>query len=241
MIDVWMYLLLVIVAALYASVGHGGASGYIAVLTLFSFSPEVIRPLALILNTGVSVLAFQRYYRGGYFNWKLFWPFAITSVPCAFLGGTITVDTHVFHVVLGLLLIFPVLQLLGVFQEKKDRVELVLLPALLAGAVIGLISGLIGIGGGILLSPVLLLMGWAGMKETAAVSALFIFINSIVVLIALYHPLDVLESKWWPVPFLVLSAGFLGGHLGALKIHQQRLKRILAVVLMIASAKLIFV
>jgi uncharacterized membrane protein YfcA len=241
MIDFWMLVLLAIVAMLYASVGHGGASGYIAVLTLFSFTPDVIRPLVLLLNTGVSILAFQRYYRAGYFRWTLFWPFILTSVPGAYLGGTIKIETHIFHAVLGFLLIFPVLNLLGLFKEKEVKKELQLVPALLIGAVIGFLSGLIGIGGGILLSPLLLLLGWSGIKEAAAVSALFIFVNSIVVLLALDQPLSVFTRDLIPVPFVVLIAGLLGGHLGALKLHQHVLKRILALVLMIAVVKLIFV
>lgn len=240
-ISIWFYLMLFAVAMLYSSVGHGGASGYIAVMSLFSFTPETIRPMALMLNIGVSFFAFQRYYQSGNFKWKLFWPFILTSVPFAWLGGKMVLSTHLFHTLLGVLLIFPVLNLLRLFPERKTSSELQLVPAFLIGAVIGWLSGMIGIGGGILLSPVLLLLGWATMKESAAVAALFIFINSLVVLLALDHPSAVLTNDLLPVFPVVFAGGLLGAQLGAFTGKVQLLKSVLALVLLIASVKLIFV
>lgn len=240
-ISIWFYLLLFVVAMLYSSVGHGGASGYIAVMSLFSFAPETIRPMALMLNIGVSFFAFQRYYRSGNFKWKLFWPFILTSVPFAWLGGKMVLSTHLFHTLLGVLLIFPVLNLLRLFPERKTKDELQLVPALLIGAVIGWLSGMIGIGGGILLSPVLLLLGWATIKESAAVSALFIFVNSLVVLLALDDPASAINADLLPVFPVVLTGGLLGAQLGAFTGKIQLLKSVLALVLLIASVKLIFV
>ncbi len=237
----WLLLMMFVVAVLYATVGHGGASGYIAVMTLFSFAPDVIRPLALVLNIGVSFIAFVHYFRSGNFKWKLFYPFIITSVPFAFLGGKMHLQTHVFHSVLGVLLIFPIVNLLGLIPERSKLSSLKLLPALLIGAVIGFLSGLIGIGGGILLSPLLLLLGWANMKESAAVSSLFIFVNSITVMLSLNSSDIVSLFPLWPVPLVVLAGGFIGSRFGAFTDHIRLLKGVLAVVLLIASVKLVLV
>ncbi len=239
--SLWFYLLLFVVAMLYASVGHGGASGYIAVMTLFSLSPETIRPLALLLNIGVSLFAFYRYYKSGHFKWELFWPFIIASVPFAFLGGRISLQTHVFHMLLGILLIFPVIHLLGLIPQQEHPRPLKVFPAIITGAVIGLLSGLIGIGGGILLSPFLLLTGWASIKESAAVSALFIFVNSFVVFIAMGGAGAMISISMLPVITIVYAGGLLGAQLGAFAKRPKLLKQVLAIVLLIAAAKLIFV
>lgn len=155
------YLLLFLVAFLYSSVGHGGASGYLALMAFFSFAPETMRPTALILNLFVSLTAFIQYYRNGHFRWKLFWPFAIASIPAAFIGGLIVIDAAWYKKILGILLLFPVVRLGGVkFNSEKTDKEQTLFASLLIGATIGLFSGMIGIGGGIILSPVILLLHW---------------------------------------------------------------------------------
>src|SRR5574339_1200597 len=183
-----MYLflgLLFLVAFLYSSVGHGGASGYLALMAIFSIAPDVMKPTALLLNLFVSLTSFIQFYRGKHFNWKIFLPFAVTSVPMAFVGGLITVDDHIYKKILGILLIIPIIRFLffaNIKIEEIKRSNLVL--SLLIGASIGFLSGLIGIGGGIILSPILLLLKWANMKQTAAISALFIFVNSFAVFIA---------------------------------------------------------
>ena len=174
------YSLLFLVAFLYSSVGHGGASGYLALMALFSISPDVMKPTALLLNLFVSLTSFIQFYRGKHFNWKIFLPFAIASVPMAFVGGLIKVDADVYKKILGLLLLVPITRFLffaniRVDQIKKSNIAL----SLLIGAAIGFLSGLIGIGGGIILSPILLLLKWTDMKQTAAISALFIFVNSL--------------------------------------------------------------
>ena len=174
------YLLLFLVAFLYSSVGHGGASGYLALMAIFNFSPDVMKPTALLLNLFVSLTSFLQFYRGKHFNWKIFLPFAITSVPMAFVGGLITVDADIYKKILGILLLVPIIRFLffaNIRTEELKRSNLAL--SLLIGAAIGFLSGLIGIGGGIILSPVLLLLKWSDMKQTAAISALFIFVNSV--------------------------------------------------------------
>ncbi len=236
-------MLLALIAFMYASVGHGGASGYIALMSLFSFAPEFIRPAALMLNIMVSLLAFLQFSRAGHFSWKLFSPFALSSIPASFAGGLLVVDDDIFKRILGVLLLVPVMNLLGMFRFKKDtQTDGMNIPlALFIGVVIGFISGLIGIGGGIFLSPLLLLLGWATMKETAAASALFIFVNSTAGLIA--------QSSIGIVPgtsayFMIIFAlgGALAGSLsGARKFDNRLLKRVLALVLLTASFKLILI
>ena len=172
-------LLLFIVALLYASVGHGGASGYLALMAIYGFVPEVMKPTALILNLFVSLTSFLMFLKGGHFKWKLFLPFALASIPFAFLGGTISLEAHMYKKILGVLLLFPVFRFF-VYPNTDDNnlKEAHFYLSLLIGATIGFLSGLIGIGGGILLSPILLLLGWSNQKQTAAASALFIFVNS---------------------------------------------------------------
>jgi uncharacterized membrane protein YfcA len=152
------FILLFVVALLYASVGHGGASGYLALMAIYGFAPEVMKPTALILNLFVSLTSFILFYKGGHFKWKLFLPFALASIPFSFLGGTIALDAHIYKKVLGVLLLFPVLRFfIYPNTADKDLKDSNWPISLLVGAIIGFLSGLIGIGGGILLSPVLLL------------------------------------------------------------------------------------
>lgn len=240
-IDFVLYMLLFAVAVLYAAVGHGGASGYIAVMSLWGIMPEIIRPVALLLNTLVALLAFQRYYQAGFFRWRLLLPFLLTSVPMAYLGGSITVETKIFNPLLGFLLLVPVLNLVGIFRANKKKRELHVPLALCCGGAIGFLSGLLGIGGGILLSPLLLLAGWATVKESAAVSALFIFLNSLTGLAAMSQPFAALSATFLPIPLLVVAGGWLGAHVGAFRLNPSLLRYVLALVLLVAAGKLIFV
>ena len=233
-------ILLFIVALLYASVGHGGASGYLALMALYGFAPEVMKPTALILNLFVSLTSFLLFYKGGHFKWKLFLPFALASIPMSFLGGTIALDAHIYKNILGILLLFPVLRFF-VYPNTadKDLKESNMIMSLVIGAVIGFLSGLIGIGGGILLSPILLLLAWSNQKQTAAVSALFIFVNSIAGLAGqLSHGIK-LEPQMLSFVVVAFVGGLAGAWLGSLKFNQQVLKYTLAVVLFMASVKLI--
>ncbi|MFC5048851.1 TSUP family transporter [Aquimarina hainanensis] len=173
-------IILPLVSFLYASVGHGGASGYLALMAFFSFSPEMMKSTALLLNLFVAAIAFFHYYREGFFRMKLFLPFAIASIPMAFIGGTIEIEAAVYKKILGVLLIFAILKMLNVFGKGTATIKDVKLwQGIVVGGGIGLLSGLIGIGGGIILSPVILLLHWGKMKEAAAVSALFIWVNSL--------------------------------------------------------------
>lgn len=234
-----LLLLLPIVAFLYASVGHGGASGYIAVMSLFALPISVIKPTALVLNILVSGISFYFYYREKKFDFKLFYPFAITSIPCSYFGGLLTVETHYYKIILASVLIIAVLRLLGVLGKEKTVLKPINISlALLIGAIIGFLSGLIGIGGGIVLSPVILLLGWANMKQTAAVSALFIFVNSIAGLFGFVSKGGSLPLSSTVMVGVVLVGGILGSYYGSKKFNTATLRNVLAFVLGIAILKL---
>jgi len=240
---IWVFLLVLpIVSFLYASVGHGGASGYLALMALFSFAPEVMKPTALLLNLFVAAIAFYHYYKEGFFDKKLFISFAIASIPMAFTGGMIEVDASLYKKILGVLLIFAILKMLNVFGKESTKIKDVKLwQGLIVGGAIGFFSGLIGIGGGIILTPIILLFHWGKMKEAAAVSALFIWVNSASGLIGQLSSGVTIQLESFGLVAIALIGGFFGGYLGSKKINNQNLRYILAVVLIIASVKLLTV
>jgi hypothetical protein len=235
------YGLLFLVAFLYASVGHGGASGYLALMALFGIAPEVMKPTALMLNLFVSLTSFIQFYRGKHFKWQIFLPFAIASIPMAYLGGLIHIDGDIYKKILGLLLLIPVIRFW--FFSKVDVTEFK--PAnwvlsLLIGGGIGFLSGLIGIGGGIILSPVLLMLKWTDQKQTAAISALFIFVNSIAGLLGQMQKGIHFSGDMYLYVAVAFIGGLVGAYFGALRFRQAILKNILASALLVASIKLIF-
>lgn len=234
-------LILPIVSFLYSSVGHGGASGYLALMALFSFAPETMKPTALLLNLFVAGISFYYYYRSGYFNKKLFLPFATASIPLAFLGGTIEIDASIYKKILAVLLVFAILKMLNVFGKEQDSIKQVKLwQGLLVGGIIGFFSGLIGIGGGIILTPIILLLHWGYMKEAAAVSALFIWVNSAAGLIGQLSSGAHLQPESFVFVVIALIGGALGAFMGSKKINNKHLRYILAFVLVIACFKLAF-
>jgi len=199
-----------------------------------------MKPTALLLNLFVSLTSFIQFYRGKHFNWKIFLPFAIASVPMAFAGGLITVDADVYKKILGLLLIVPIVRFLffpniKVKELKKSNLYL----SLLIGAAIGFLSGLIGIGGGIILSPVLLLLKWTDMKQTAAISALFIFVNSLSGLAGQLTRGINFSPDMYAYVVVAFVGGVFGAYYGSLKFQQNILKYLLAMVLMVAAYKLL--
>src|SRR5436190_11442293 len=164
---------MLVAAFAYASVGHGGASAYIAAMALAGIAPASMRPIALSLNLLVSAIATYKFWRAGYFRWRLFWPFALLSIPLAFVGGAITLPGHAYKTLVGVVLIYAAWQLWRSArkgEEMRDVREPPIALAMLVGGVLGLLSGLTGVGGGIFLSPVLLIAGWAGTKQTSVVS-----------------------------------------------------------------------
>lgn len=235
------FIFLPIISFLYASIGHGGASGYLALMALFSFAPETMKPTALLLNLFVAGISFYYYYKAGHFNKKLFLTFALTSIPLAFIGGSIEVDTSIYKKILAVLLVFAILKMLNVFGKTNSKIIPVKLwQGLIAGGIIGFFSGLIGIGGGIILTPLILLLHWGNMKEAAAVSALFIWVNSVAALAGQFSSGVELEKSAFLMVVIALIGGVLGGYLGSKKINNQWLRYVLSFVLIIAAIKLFF-
>ena len=228
-----------VVALLYSSVGHAGASGYIAVMSLLSLAPEAIRPTALALNILVASVTALQFWRAGHFRWSLFWPFALAAVPMAYLGGSLALPARAFSVLLGAVLLYSAWRFLVEPAVAAEPRPLQRPVALTSGAGIGLLSGLTGTGGGIFLTPLLLVMGWAQPKNAAAVSALFILVNSASGLLGNFASTRQLPSEIGVLLLVVLAGGLIGSWLGARRLPAQGIKRLLAVVLVIAGLKLL--
>ena len=233
---------LLVVAFLYASVGHGGASGYLALMALFSFPAATMKPAALLLNIFVSGISFWFFHKNKHFKWKLFYPFAITSIPMAFIGGYISIDATLYKQILGVFLAIAILRMLNFLgTEKKEVRPFNLIGSLFIGSAIGLFSGMIGIGGGIILSPIIILLGWGNMKQAATVSALFIFVNSISGIIGFtVKGGDIPIEAWYLIPVATIG-GSLGALYGSQKFNMKTLKYVLAGVLIIATVKLFLI
>lgn len=237
-IEVLIVVCIFIIALMYSSVGHGGASGYLAVMAIFSVSPAEMRYTALLLNLFVSGISFIQYYRAGFFLPKIFFPFAIGSIPMSFIGATISLEPFWYNRILAVCLLFAVLRMLWKQKsENETRKDFSLIVGIFVGAAIGLLSGMIGIGGGIILSPVLLLMRWASIKETAAVSAPFIFVNSTAGLFGLTDNF-IFSPHIYSWILVAILGGFLGAYFGSVKLIPGIVKKILATVLIIAAVKL---
>ncbi len=231
-----------VIAFLYASVGHGGASGYLALMAMFSFAPAIMKPTALLLNLFVAGIAFYHYYKAGHFNKKLFISFAVSSIPFAFIGGLIEVDASLYKKILAVLLVFAILKMLNLFGTPSSTIkEVKIWQGLFTGGIIGFFSGLIGIGGGIILTPVILLLHWGKMKEAAAVSALFIWANSASGLIGQFVSGHSITSQSFVLVLLALIGGFIGSYYGSTRLNNNFLRRLLAIVLIIAAVKLFFI
>ncbi len=235
-----------IVAVMYSSVGHGGASGYLAVVAFWGVMPEVAKPTALVLNLFVASIGTYQFWKAGYFRWRVFWPFALTSIPFAFYGGIIQLPIDVYKMVLGGVLCLAAIRLAIKLKNDDNATDPPIIAALLIGAAIGLLSGMVGVGGGIFLTPVLLLARWAETKTAAAVSVLFILVNSFAGLLGGYllgkgtHIGDLPNTVWWWIAAAV-AGGLIGSTLGSKKFDSMTLRRVLAVVLLFAGVKLIFV
>ncbi|HYG24919.1 MAG TPA: sulfite exporter TauE/SafE family protein [Verrucomicrobiae bacterium] len=235
----FMSLAILLVAFLYSSVGHAGASGYIAIMSLFGVAATVIRPAALVLNILVATIASWQFWRAGHFQFRLFWPFAVLAIPCAFLGGYIHLPTRMFQVLVGAVLLFSAARFFAKPSDDTVRKEPSPWHAVPIGAGLGLLSGLTGTGGGIFLTPLLLFMRWARARQAAAVSAVFILANSSAGLLG-----NVVSTSSFPafvVPFAVAAVlgGIAGSYLGSRRLPHQAIKRLLAVVLLIAGLKLL--
>lgn len=233
--------LIFVVAALYSSVGHGGASGYLAILSFFAVAPSLMASTALLLNVLVAGLSLISYYRAKHLSLTLAWPFILASIPAAFIGGSIPVTEIVYFILLAIVLLFAAFRLANsAVIPANDELHAVKLPiSLPVGAGIGLLSGIVGVGGGIFLSPLMVIMKWATTKQTAAVSALFIVVNSLAGLAGrgLRGGLELDTS--FPLILAAFGGGLIGSYYGARKFSGLLLRRILALVLLVAAFKLI--
>ena len=229
-----------IVAFLYSSVGHAGASGYIAVMTLAGLAATTIRPTALLLNILVATIGSILFWRAGHFSWPLFWPFALLSVPCAYLAGSIRLEAWILKPLLGAVLLFSAARLFFHESDPPKPQPPSKPVALGIGAVIGLMSGLTGTGGGIFLTPLLLLARWTHTKRASATSALFILVNSIGGLAGyITSGQSMPRFAWFLAPAAVL-AGTAGSYLGSRRFPVRIITLLLAGVLIIAGCKLLF-
>ncbi len=236
---------MLVAAFVYASVGHGGASAYIAAMALAGLAPAEMRPIALTLNILVSSLAAYKFWRAGHFRWRLFWPFAAVSIPFAYLGGAITLPGNIYKIVVGIVLVYAAWQLWRsgrAGEEMRPVREPPIALAIAIGAALGLLSGLTGVGGGIFLSPLLLMLGWAGTKQTSAVAAPFILVNSAAGLAAgVVAGTAALPPLTWILAATVLVGGWLGAEYGSKRFANPIVRRVLAVVLAVAGGKMMLV
>ena len=239
--DVILTALILLAALLYSSVGHAGASGYLAAMALMGVSPEVMRPTALTLNILVAVIATTKYYRAGAFSWRLFWPFALASIPFAYLGGALTLPGDVYKPLVGAVLIYAAWRSFrtahGAAHVVAARPPLALL--LIVGAGLGFLSGLTGVGGGIFLSPLLLLFRWAEVRVISGIAAAFILVNSIAGLLGVMVTAPALPQAlpYWAVAAVV--GGYVGAEYGSRRLGSPSIQRLLAVVLVIAGVKMV--
>ena len=229
-----------LIAFLYSSVGHAGASGYIAVMTLWGLAPEVIRPTALVLNILVASIGTFQFWRAGHFAWKLFWPFALLSIPAAYFGGYLQPSASFLRILIGLVLLFSAARLILRRSDPPKVEPPSRLMAIGVGAGLGFLSGLTGTGGGIFLTPLLLFCKWAQIRKAAAVSALFILVNSIGGLAGYFVAKHSIPSLGIFLAGAAIIGGTIGSHLGSRRFPVRTISLLLATVLFIAGAKLIF-
>jgi len=239
---IWIAALMAIAAALYSSIGHGGASAYLAIMALFSVAPDVMRPTALALNLAVASFAAARFAMEGQTNWRLLAAFAVTAVPAAFVGGSLKLPPELYRPLVGVVLLFAAVRLF--WQPEQLAARPVHSPSMAItlplGAALGLLAGLTGTGGGIFLSPLIILFGWEGARKTSGVAATFIFVNSVAGLFGNIASVRRLPAE---LPILVISVfagALIGTWLGVSRLPRHRLLQALAIVLVIAACKLLF-
>lgn len=231
--------LIFLAAVLYSSVGHAGASGYLAAMALFGVAPEVMKPSALALNVLVATIATWRFYRAGCFDWKIFWPLAVVSVPAAFIGGYVTLPGELYKPVVGVVLIYAAWRSFVAAPVERETAAPHRGWLLGSGVALGFLSGITGVGGGIFLSPLLILCAWAPTRTVSGIAAAFILVNSVAGLAGVLAKNPVLPDA---VPLWAVAAvigGLIGSGYGARRFGGAALKRVLAVVLVIAGGKML--
>src|SRR5437764_3166090 len=237
---VLLFLAIGVIAFLYSSVGHAGASGYIATMTLFGLAPTVIRPTALVLNILVASIGTFQFWRAGHFSWKLFWPFALLSIPAAYMGGYLQPSAAFLRILIGIVLLFSAARLVVRRSDPPHAAPPSRPVAISVGAGLGFLAGLTGTGGGIFLTPVLLFCRWARIRQAAAVSALFIWANSIAGLVGYFTKVRSFPSFGLVLAAAAIIGGIIGSHLGSRRFAVRVISLCLATVLVIAGVKLIF-
>src|SRR4026207_281624 len=235
-----LFLAIGLIAFLYSSVGHAGASGYIATMTLFGIAPTAIRPTALVLNILVASIGTFQFWRAGHFSWRLFWPFALLSIPAAYLGGYLQPSASVLRILIGVVLLFSAARLVFRRGDPPQTVAPSRPVAIGAGAGLGFLSGLTGTGGGIFLTPLLLFCQWARSRRAAAVSALFIWVNSIAGLVGYFTKVRSIPSLGLFLAAAAIIGGIVGSYLGSRHLAVRAISLFLATVLLIAGMKLVF-
>lgn len=231
---------ILVVAFLYSSVGHAGASGYIAVMTLCGLAATFIRPTALLLNIFVATIGSFQFWRAGHFSWRFFWPFALLAVPFAFLGGYLNVGAAVLRPLLGAVLLFSAARLFFRQGDPPETRPPGLPLSLGVGGGIGFLSGLTGTGGGIFLTPLLLFCHWTHTRRAAATSVVFILVNSISGLVGFVSSGRPIPGEAWWLAIAAVIGGTAGSYLGSRRFAVRTISVLLATVLVIAAYKLIF-
>ncbi len=237
---VLLFLAVGLIAFLYSTVGHAGASGYIAVMTLWGIAPTTIRPTALVLNILVASIGAFQFWRAGHFSWRLFWPFALLSIPAAYFGGYLQPSASVLRILIGVVLLFSAARLVLRRSDPPETFAPSRPTSISVGAGLGFLSGLTGTGGGIFLTPLLLFCRWAHIRQAAAVSALFILVNSVAGLIGYFTKVHSVPSLGLTLALAAIIGGIVGSHLGSRRFAVRVISLFLATVLLVAGTKLIF-
>jgi uncharacterized membrane protein YfcA len=237
--------LFLVAAALYASVGHAGASAYLAAMALLGVVPEVARPTALALNICVASFVTIRFWRAGLLQPKALLPLVIASIPLAFIGGSIHVPANLYKPLLGAVLLVAAAGFFRTARKAADEQSsqpptIPLLPALILGGTIGLLSGLTGTGGGIFLSPALIVAGWATTRQASGIASGFILVNSISGLLGNISAVGGVPSSLPLWIGAVLVGAVIGAEIGSRRASPPQLRYLLGAVLIVAGLKLIF-
>ncbi len=240
--DILLAVIFFLLAPLYGAVGLGGGSGYLAVMGLAGVPPEIMRPTALTLNILVASIGTWKYVRAGHFSARLFWPIAAASIPFAFLGGRLTLPGEFYRPIVGVVLLYAAYRLWRSAANPQSSPQIKpTLPiwiALIAGAVIGLISGLVGMGGGILLGPLLLLTGWADTRQAMGITAAFVLVNSLAGLAGRLSSVPELPPSILLWLLVVGIGGWLGAEYGSKRLDPLLLRRLLALVLFAGALRM---